>query len=116
VAGNIGHVQAEPGQLVIPADRLTAAVQVWQSSANVFSRDGDEDTVAHRGIDAAVKAEVHDAAVERCPGPCGRSVPEDLAGGVDGRLPEIQPVAARPDRENSCIRTGPGGSGLAVLS
>ncbi len=74
-------------------------MQIWQLRANVFSRDGDEEIVAHRGIHAAVQAEVHDAAVERCPGRRGRSVSEDLAEGVDGRLPEIQPVAARSDRE-----------------
>ena len=75
------------------------ALELRWLPGHLFRRDSDHDVVAEGRIDAAVKAEVNDAPVQRGPGRCGRGVAEDLPECVDGRFPEVQPVAARADGE-----------------
>ncbi len=50
-------------------------------------------------VDLAVQAQFDDAAVLGVPGSAGVGIAEDSALGIDGGLPEAEPVPARPDGE-----------------
>lgn len=72
--------------------------------------------VAQYGVNVAVEAEIHDPAVERRPGTSAGGVPEDQAEGIDSRLPQVSQFRRGPTVKDICIRTGPGGSGVASAS
>jgi hypothetical protein len=112
IAGNIGHIQAEPGHPVILADRLTAATSPIAAFAGLtvgllVLKMTRQQTAGHGAEAVAAPARQHwpRAAVSPPPGPLAGTV----LNGAGGR-PEPMPSAA-DGGGSPRARPGPGSGG-----
>jgi hypothetical protein len=95
IAGNIGHIQAAPGQPVIMADRLTAATSPLAAFAGLAIGLLVLKMTRTKTV-AKVPAEVQASVLAVAPGPATVIVPGHLSGSDqhDSALPRQEPASA----------------------